>query len=72
MLGRPREGAPLPIIMPPKQNMVFYLCVIRSLNCPQVSAVTICTVLFLAVAVGSYATFGPGVPADVLENFTSR
>lgn len=34
------------------------------------AAITICTVLFLVVAIGSYAIFGSAVPADVLENFT--
>lgn len=38
----------------------------------QIAAVSICTGLFLAVAIGSYAVFGDGVPADVLENFTGR
>ena len=32
----------------------------------------LCTGLFLAVALGSYAVFGSGVPADVLENFSDR
>lgn len=38
----------------------------------QAAAITICTVLFLVVAIGSYAIFGSAVPADVLENFTRR
>ena len=37
----------------------------------QASAVAVCTVLFLTVAVGSQLAFGPGVPADVLTQFNA-
>lgn len=47
----------------PRPSLLHLLCL-------QWAAVSICTVLFLVVAIGSYATFGPGVPADVLENFS--
>lgn len=37
----------------------------------QASAVAVCTVLFLTVAVGSQLAFGPDVPADVLTQFNA-
>ena len=37
----------------------------------QASAVAVCTMLFLTVAVGSQLAFGPDVPADVLTQFNA-
>jgi hypothetical protein len=34
--------------------------------------VAITSTIFLALAIGSYAVFGDGVQADVLENFNHK
>jgi amino acid permease len=44
---------------------------VRRMGRVSASAVTVCTVLFLTVAVGSQLAFGPGVPADVLTQFNA-
>jgi amino acid permease len=44
----------------------------RRMRAVSAGAVTICTVFFLAVGIGSYVAFGADVPADVLEEFSER
>jgi hypothetical protein len=38
----------------------------------QAAAICLCTAIFLSIALGSLAAFGPGIPADVLTQFNAR
>lgn len=52
--------------------MINHALSAATLSGTQAAAITICTLFFLSVAVGSQVAFGPSIPADVLTLFNAK